>query len=107
ELVEEYPGQAIKNFVKAIENAMLKTMSKIGISTQHSYRNAQIFEAIGLSTKLVERCFTGTASRVEGIDVEDVGKESLLRHGVAYPSAQARARELDPGGQYRWRKRGE
>ncbi len=107
ELVEEYPGKAIKNFLKAIENAMLKTMSKIGISTQHSYRNAQIFEAIGLSTKLVERCFTGTASRVEGIDVEDVAIESLMRHAVAYPSAHARARELDPGGQYRWRKRGE
>ena len=107
EIVEEYPGQAQKNFLKAIESAMLKTMSKIGISTQHSYRNAQIFEAIGLSTKLIDRCFTGTASRVEGIDVEDVAKESLLRHAVAYPAAHARSRELDPGGQYRWRKRGE
>jgi len=107
ELVEDYPGQGCKSFIKAIEVAMLKTMSKIGISTQHSYRSAQIFEAVGLSTKLIDRCFTGTASRVEGIDVEDVAKESLMRHAVTYPEAHARPRELDPGGQYRWRRRGE
>ena len=107
ELVEEHPGEAQKNFIKAIESAMLKTMSKIGISTQHSYRSAQIFEAVGLSTELVERCFTGTASRVGGIDVEDVAREALMRHAVAYPKNHARPRELDPGGSYRWRKRGE
>ncbi len=107
ELVEDHSGQAQKNFIKAIEGAMLKTMSKIGISTQHSYRNAQIFEAVGLSTTLVERCFTGTASRVGGIDVEDVAREALMRHAVAYPKNHARPRELDPGGSYRWRKRGE
>jgi len=107
EIVEEYPGKSVKNFIKANETAMLKTMSKIGISTQHSYRSAQIFEAVGLSTKLIDRCFTGTASRVEGIDIEDVAKESLMRHAVAYPKLHARSRELDPGGQYRWRKRGE
>ena len=107
ELVEEYPGKAQKNFIKAIEAAMLKTMSKIGISTQHSYRGAQIFEAVGLGAELIERCFTGTASRVGGIDVEDVAHEALLRHAVAYPKNHARPRELDPGGIYRWRKRGE
>ncbi|GMV92339.1 MAG: glutamate synthase [Candidatus Hydrogenedentota bacterium] len=107
ELVEEYPGKAQKNFIKAIEGAMLKTMSKIGISTQHSYRSAQIFEAVGLSKDLVERCFTGTASRVGGIDVDDVAREALMRHAVAYPKNHARPRELDPGGSYRWRKRGE
>ncbi len=107
ELVEEYAGKAQKNFIKAIEGAMLKTMSKIGISTQHSYRSAQIFEAVGLSKDLVERCFTGTASRVGGIDVDDVAREALMRHAVAYPKNHARPRELDPGGTYRWRKRGE
>jgi glutamate synthase domain-containing protein 2/glutamate synthase domain-containing protein 1/glutamate synthase domain-containing protein 3 len=106
-IVEEAPGKAKKNFLKAIEKGMLKTMAKIGISTQHSYRNAQIFEALGLSTKLVERCFTGTASRIEGIDVEEIAQESLARHAVAYPVQHARPRELDPGGEYRWRKRGE
>jgi len=107
ELVEHYPGEAKKRFIHAIESAMLKTMSKIGISTQHSYRGAQIFEAVGLSAVLVERCFTGTASRVGGIDVEDVAREALIRHAVAYPKNHARPRELDPGGSYQWRKRGE
>jgi glutamate synthase (ferredoxin) len=100
-------GEAQKNYVKAVEKGLLKTMSKIGISTQHSYRSAQIFEAIGLSTQLVEKCFTGTASRIEGIGIQDVGRETLMRHGIAYPQAHARPRELDPGGNYRWRRRGE
>ncbi|MBX7257304.1 MAG: glutamate synthase large subunit [Candidatus Hydrogenedentes bacterium] len=107
ELVEENPGKAKKLYVKAIESSMLKTMSKIGISTQHSYRSAQIFEAIGLGADLIDRCFAGTPSRVGGIDLEDVAKESLMRHAVAYPSHHARSRELDPGGNYQWRKRGE
>ncbi len=106
-IVEEYPGSAQKNFIKAIEKGMLKTMAKIGISTQHSYRSAQIFEALGLGESLVERCFEGTASRIGGIEVEDVGRETLIRHAVAYPKEHARPRELDPGGYYHWRKRGE
>ncbi|MCP4642145.1 MAG: glutamate synthase large subunit [bacterium] len=106
-VAEEREGEACANFVKAVEKGMLKTMSKIGISTQHSYRGAQIFEALGLSSKLVDRCFTGTASRVEGIDIEDVARETLLRHAVAYPASHARPRDLDPGGSYQWRRRGE
>lgn len=104
---EEAPGDAAKNFTKAVEKGMLKTMSKIGISTQHSYRGAQIFEAIGLRSRLVERCFTGTASRLEGIGVDEVARESLMRHAMAYPERQARPRSLDPGGNYKWRRRGE
>ena len=100
-------AKARKGYVKAVEKGLLKTMSKIGISTQHSYRNAQIFEAIGLSSELVGRCFHGTASRIGGIDAEDVARETLTRHAIAYPQRQARMRELDPGGNYRWRKRGE
>ena len=98
---------ALKNYIKAIEKGLLKAMSKIGVSTLHSYRSAQIFEAVGLSSGLVERCFTGTESRIEGIDERDVARETLMRHAIAYPPAQARARELDPGGNYRWRLRGE
>jgi glutamate synthase domain-containing protein 2/glutamate synthase domain-containing protein 3 len=99
--------KARKNFLKAVEKGMLKVMAKIGISTQHSYRCAQIFEAVGLSTALVARCFSGTASRIEGIGVKEVAKETLMRHAVAYPDKPARRPELDPGGQYRWRRRGE
>jgi len=107
ECPEEVPGDAQKQLIKALGSAMLKTMSKIGISTQQSYRNAQIFEAVGLSTDFVNRCFWGTASRIGGIDMEDAGVEALLRHAVAYPKEHARPRELDPGGHYRWRRRGE
>ncbi|MFP4173742.1 MAG: glutamate synthase large subunit, partial [Candidatus Hydrogenedentota bacterium] len=107
ELVEERPGQAIQNYISAVNKGLLKVMSKIGISTQHSYRSAQIFEAVGLGAKLVDRCFTGTASRVGGIGVEEVAKETLMRHRIAYPETHAQPPRLDPGGQYHWRRRGE
>ena len=74
---------------------------------QHSYRCAQIFEAIGLSSELVARCFTGTPSRIEGIDIVDIARETLMRHAIAYPARHARSVSLDPGGQYRWLKQGE
>ena len=106
-VVEEKPGQAQKNYIKAIEKGMLKVMSKIGISTQHSYRCAQIFEAVGLSSKLVDRCFTGTVSRIEGLGFEEVAKETLMRHAIAYPARKSRQAALDVGGAYRWRRRGE
>ncbi len=106
-IVEATPGEAQRNYLHAIEKGLLKTMSKIGISTQHSYRGAQIFEALGLSPALVDQCFTGTASRIGGIDAEDVARETLLRHAVAYPKTRVRPRELDPGGAYKWRRRGE
>jgi glutamate synthase domain-containing protein 2/glutamate synthase domain-containing protein 1/glutamate synthase domain-containing protein 3 len=106
-IVEEYPGKAHKNFIKAIEKSLLKTMSKIGISTQHSYRCAQIFEAVGLNSRLVERCFAGTPTRIEGLGIEEIARETMMRHEVAYPKQRARRPELDVGGNYRWRRRGE
>ncbi|HOQ90080.1 MAG TPA: glutamate synthase central domain-containing protein, partial [Candidatus Hydrogenedentes bacterium] len=92
-------------FIKAVDKGILKTMSKIGISTLQSYRCAQIFEALGLSQEVVDRCFAGTASRIAGIDFEDIGRETLMRHGAAWPWTRAPFR--DPGGRYRWRRRGE
>ncbi|MBX3179896.1 MAG: glutamate synthase large subunit [Candidatus Hydrogenedentes bacterium] len=106
-VVEAKPGYAQKNYIKAVEKGLLKVMSKIGISTQHSYRCAQIFEAVGLSTALVQRCFSGTATRIEGIGVKEVAIESLMRHAMAYPEKPARRPDLDVGGSYRWRRRGE
>ncbi|MFP6583499.1 MAG: glutamate synthase large subunit [Candidatus Hydrogenedentota bacterium] len=106
-VVEKEPGRAHKNYIKCLEKGLFKTMSKIGISTQHSYRAAQIFEAVGLSTELVEMCFANTPSRVEGIGINEVAREALMRHHIAYPERQARPRRLDPGGVYRWRLRGE
>ncbi len=106
-VVEKKPGYAQKNFIKAIEHGLLKVMSKIGISTQQSYRCAQIFEAVGLNTAIVQRCFSGTATRIEGIGVKEVAMESLMRHTMAYPEKPARRPSLDVGGAYRWRRRGE
>src|SRR5262245_48044574 len=95
------------NFVKANDKGLLKTFAKMGISTLHSYRGAQIFEAIGLDSELVARCFTGTASRVSGVGYDVIAREALLRHARAFPSDGFPYPELDPGGLYQWRTRGE
>ena len=100
-------GTLERNYIKALEKGLLKVMSKIGISTQQSYRCAQIFEAIGLSNALVDRCFTGTASRLNGIGAPEIARETLMRHAMACPSAQSPMPLLEVGGHYRWRRRGE
>ena len=79
----------------------------MGISTIQSYRGAQIFEAIGLHHSVVNKYFTGTPSRVEGIEIEGVAKESAVRHQVAYPGRPAPGLVLESGGQYQWRSDGE
>jgi glutamate synthase domain-containing protein 2/glutamate synthase domain-containing protein 1/glutamate synthase domain-containing protein 3 len=97
--------QAAQNVVKAIGKGLLKTISKMGISTIQSYRGAQIFEAVGLSRELIDKHFTYTASRVGGIGVEVLATEALERHARAYPVAHD---ELLPvGGVYAWRRDGE
>jgi glutamate synthase domain-containing protein 2/glutamate synthase domain-containing protein 1/glutamate synthase domain-containing protein 3 len=97
--------QAAQNLVKAIGKGLLKTISKMGISTIQSYRGAQIFEAVGLERALIDTYFTGTASRIGGIGVEVVASEALERHARAYPAPQD---ELLPvGGVYAWRRDGE
>jgi glutamate synthase (NADPH/NADH) large chain len=95
------------NFLKACDKGLLKTMAKMGISTLQSYRGAQIFEAVGLDRELVERCFTGTASRVSGVDYDVIARESAMRHQRAFPGDDYSYPELDPGGLYQWRRRGE
>ncbi len=106
-ITEERPGMAHKNYVKALEKGLLKVMSKIGISTQQSYHCAQIFEAVGLNNAVIDRCFAGTASRIEGIGMAEIARETLMRHAMAYPPRRSRAPEPDIGGAYRWRRRGE
>ena len=98
---------AFKNYIKSINKALLKIIAKMGISTIQSYRGAQIFEAIGLNSRLVERHFTGTASRIEGIGLEVLGREAIARHRQGFPKAQSRNPLLDVGGQYQWRRDGE
>jgi len=98
---------ARKNFIKANDKGLLKTFAKMGISTLQSYRGAQIFEAIGLERDLVRRCFTGTASRVSGVGYDVIAREAVLRHERAFPGEAFVYPELDPGGLYQWRTRGE
>jgi glutamate synthase (NADPH) large chain len=102
---EMTPEQARYRATKGIAKGLLKTMSKMGISTIPSYCGAQIFEAVGLGPELIERYFTGTASRIGGIGICDLAQESLARHGRAYPgSADAL---LPVIGLYAWRRDGE
>jgi len=97
----------IRNFITACDKGVLKTMAKMGISTLQSYRGAQIFEAVGLDRELVDRCFTGTASRVSGVGYDVIAEESAIRHRRAFAGDAYVYPELDPGGLYQWRSRGE
>jgi glutamate synthase (ferredoxin) len=100
--------QMYKQYSKAAAKGIMKVASKMGISTLQSYRGAQIFEAIGLSTQFVEEYFTRTASRIEGIGLEGIAEESLRRHEHAYPRFPiGDTLDLDVGGQYQWRRKGE
>ncbi|HEV2999456.1 MAG TPA: glutamate synthase large subunit [Solirubrobacteraceae bacterium] len=96
---------AQKNVVKAIGKGLLKTISKMGISTVQSYCGAQIFEAVGLEKELIDKHFTGTASRIGGIGLDVLARETLDRHAQAYPSSHEDL--LPVGGVYAWRRDGE
>jgi glutamate synthase (NADPH/NADH) large chain/glutamate synthase (ferredoxin) len=96
---------ASEKFIKAINKGLLKIFSKMGISTVQSYCGAQIFEAVGLRQELVDQYFTGTASRVEGIGMREIGEETLRRHSVAYQPAPIP--QLDFGGEIHYRIQGE
>ncbi len=99
--------KAVSTYLKATKKAVVKIMSKMGISTVQSYRGAQIFEAIGLSKQLVDRYFTKTTSRIDGIGVEEIAAEALVHHSRAYPTREGGRHGLDWGGQYQWRRDGE
>ena len=96
-----------KNYIKAIDKGILKVMSKMGISTYQSYCGAQIFDAVGLSSAFVEKYFTGTASRIEGIGLLDIAEECVERHKCAYGDNPIYREMLDVGGKYAFRLRGE
>jgi glutamate synthase domain-containing protein 2/glutamate synthase domain-containing protein 3 len=100
------PEEATKNFVKAIEKALLKIISKMGISTLFSYCGAQIFEVVGLSDEVVDRYFTRTPSRIGGIGLEEIGEEVLQRHRRAFAKIEDGPEELEVGGEYQFRIQG-
>jgi glutamate synthase (NADPH/NADH) large chain len=99
---------AIKNYNKAIAKGILKIMNKIGISTLHSYRAAQIFEILGLNKTFTSKYFPNTPSRIEGIGLMEVEKEITKRYQKAFPNSKvASLLPLEIGGIYRWRRNGE
>ena len=98
---------ACKNFVKAAVKGVVKVTSKMGISTIQSYRGAQIFEAVGLKQSVIDKYFTWTPSRVEGVGMDVIAQEVLLRHQHAFPERQVNGHTLDVGGEYQWRAEGE
>ncbi|TAK90440.1 MAG: glutamate synthase large subunit [Verrucomicrobia bacterium] len=98
--------KAVKNFIKAAVKGVVKTMAKMGISTIQSYHGAQIFEAIGLNSGVVNRYFTWTASRIQGVGLDVIAEEAITRHRRAFPERESHE-ELDAGGQYQWRDNGE
>ena len=95
------------HYIKAIGKGLLKVMAKMGISTYQSYCGAQIFDAVGLSSRFVDKYFTGTATRVEGIGIEEIAADAMQRHEEAWGDAPLFRDALDPGGDYAFRVRGE
>ena len=100
-------NQAEKNFIKAINKGLLKTFSKMGISTLQSYRGAQVFEAVGLNESLIRDYFPGTASRIEGIGLDVLAREAQMKHAYAFQPLTESETELVVGGQYQYREGGE
>ncbi len=98
---------AIKKYIKASVKGVVKTMSKMGISTIQSYHGAQIFEAIGLNPSVIDTYFTRTPSRIGGIGLDIIAEEAAMRHRHAFPERQLNGRTLETGGKYQWRSDGE
>jgi len=96
-----------KNYIKAVGKGILKVMSKMGISTYQSYCGAQIFDAVGLSSAFIDKYFTGTATTIEGVGLEQVAEEAVRRHQAAYGDNPIYRKMLDVGGMYGLRLRGE
>ena len=99
--------QAEKNFIKAINKGLLKTFSKMGISTLQSYRGAQVFEAVGLNQSLIEAYFPGTASRIEGVGLDVLAREAQMKHAYAFQPLTDSETDLVVGGHYQYREGGE
>lgn len=100
-------AQAFEKYNKSVGKGLLKIMSKIGISTLQSYQGAQIFEILGLSDEVVDKCFKGTVSRIKGIGFDGIAKEILVRHKMAYPEKSVPNPQLEVGGVFQWKRRGE
>jgi glutamate synthase (NADPH) large chain len=96
-----------KNYVKAVNDGLLKVFSKMGISTLQSYQGAQIFEIIGLNSSVVQTYFTGAVSRIEGMGLDEIARETLAKHFFAFSKKDVPVDRLPVGGVYQWKRRGE
>ena len=103
------PEKAVANLIKSLGKGVLKVMSKMGISTIASYHGAQVFEAIGLSSEVVDEYFTGLTSRLGGVSLDILAQETIKRHHIAYPPMGEipGTKKLPIGGEYQWRREGE
>ena len=114
ELAEKHPdfknipvSKLHKNYVKSIKKGLLKVFSKMGISTVQSYHGAQIFEILGLSKDVVDYCFSRSVSRIGGISYDGIAREVMVRHELAYPKVPVPFPQLETGGIYQWKRKGE
>ncbi len=96
-----------KNYIKAVNEGLLKVFSKMGISTLQSYQGAQIFEIIGISRSVVDAYFTGATSRIEGLGLDEIAKEALAKHFFAFSKKDIPVDRLPVGGIYQWKRKGE
>ena len=99
--------QLKKNYIKAVNDGLLKVFSKMGISTLQSYQGAQIFEIIGINKKVVDKYFTGATSRIEGIGLDELASEVLAKHNLAFSKKDIPTDRLPVGGVYQWKRKGE
>lgn len=99
--------QLKKNYTKAVKDGLLKVFSKMGISTLQSYQGAQIFEILGLNKSVVDKYFTGSISRIEGLGLDEIAKETLAKHAFAFPKKHIPVDRLPVGGLYQWKRKGE
>ncbi len=100
-------SQLKKNYIKAVNDGLLKVFSKMGISTLQSYQGAQIFEIIGLNKTVVDKYFTGVISRIEGMGLDEIARETLVKHYFSFSKKTIPTDRLTAGGIYQWKRKGE
>ena len=96
-----------KNYIKAVNDGLLKVFSKMGISTLQSYQGAQIIEILGINLNVVEEYFTGAISRIQGMGLDDIAREALVKHRLGFSKKEIPMQRLMPGGLYQWKRQGE
>jgi glutamate synthase (NADPH/NADH) large chain len=96
-----------KNYIKAVNDGLLKVFSKMGISTLQSYQGAQIFEIIGINKAVVDQYLTGATSRIEGMGLDELAREALAKHHFAFHKKEQPFERLATGGIYEWKRKGE